>query len=142
MPDQGSQLPHSLTLNGADYFLLQLDKLMWQSSGKRNVCTFVVTLPERLSLEDLQHQLANRPAYQWLCRLRLSEGLPFCLAKWKLDAKAELPALTNINWKTEIVLPDSCYQQPWIFNANQHLKSICYIRPDRAQSWYLPGIMP
>jgi len=107
MPEQGSLLPNSLTLNGADYFLLQMDKLIWRSSGKRNVCTFVVTLPERLSLEDLQHQLANRPAYEWLCRLRLSEGLPFCLAKWKLDAKAELPSIVEYSLVNDEPLPDS-----------------------------------
>ncbi|ESS73470.1 putative polyketide synthase component [Methyloglobulus morosus KoM1] len=106
MPEQVSQFPDSLTLNGADYFLLQLDKLMWRSSGKRNVSTFVVSLPERLPLNELHNHLANRPAYQWLCRLRLREGLPFCLAKWKLDARAELPIIAEYTLAKDGSLPD------------------------------------
>lgn len=106
MLEQGSQFPDSLTLNGADYFLLQLDKLMWRSSGKRNVSTFVVSLPERLPLKELHNHLANRPVYQWLCRLRLREGLPFCLAKWKLDARAELPTIAEYNLAKDGSLPD------------------------------------
>jgi len=93
MPERDSQFPDSITLNGADYFCLQLDSLMWKSSGKRNVCTFVVTLPERLALEDLHQQLSRHPAYQWICQLRLTKGLPFSLAKWTRDPKAELPAI-------------------------------------------------
>jgi hypothetical protein len=107
MAEQDSQFPDSITLNGADYFLLQMDKLMWRSSGKRNVCTFVVSLPERLSLNDLQAQLANLPAYQWLCRLRLREGWPFCLAQWKLDAKAGLPTINEYQLANAEHLPDS-----------------------------------
>ena len=106
MPGQGNQFPDSVTLNGADYFLLQLDKLMWQSSGKRNVCTFVVTLPEPLSLQELHSQLASRPAYQWLCRLRLRAGLPFCLAKWTLDAKVRLPTINEYQLANAENLPD------------------------------------
>ena len=93
MPERDSQFPDSITLNGADYFCLQLDSLMWKSSGKRNVCTFVVTLPERLALEDLHQQLSRHPAYQWICQLRLTKGLPFSLAKWTRDPKAELPTI-------------------------------------------------
>jgi hypothetical protein len=107
MPDPASQFPSSITLNGADYFCLQLDRLMWKSSGKRNVCTLIVTLPERLTLEDLRHQLAMRPAYQWLCQLRLTQGLPFTLAKWTLAAKAELPTINEYQLAEGDSPPDS-----------------------------------
>jgi hypothetical protein len=117
MPEQGSPFPNSITLNGADYFLLQMDRLMWQSSGKRNVCTFVVSLPERLALEDLHRQLATRPAYQWICRLRLSEGLPFCLAKWTLAAKAGLPTINEYPLASGDPLPDS------VFSADLDIKN-------------------
>ena len=95
MPERDNQFPDSITLNGADYFCLQLDSLMWQTSGKRNVCTFVVTLPERLALEDLHQQLSSHPAYQWICRLRLRQGVPFSLAKWTHHPKVELPAINE-----------------------------------------------
>ncbi|MCX7086615.1 MAG: hypothetical protein NTV00_01025 [Methylococcales bacterium] len=108
MPEwQHSPFPSSLTLNGADYFLLQLDRLMWQSSGKRNVCTFVLTLPERLTLEDLQHHLANRPAYQWLCQLRLKQGWPLRLAKWTITTTEKLPAINEYQLSSGDDLPDS-----------------------------------
>jgi hypothetical protein len=117
MPEQGHLLPNSFTLNGVDCFLLQLDKLMWQSSGKRNVCTFVVTLPERLAIEELHRQLAKRRIYQWLCRLRLREGLPFCLSKWVLETKAELPVINEYQLASEEVLPDT------VLSANLDIKT-------------------
>jgi hypothetical protein len=107
MLDSDRQFPSSITLNGADYFCLQLDRLMWQASGKRNVCTLVVTLPERLALEDLQDQLSRCPAYQWLCKLRLREGLPFSLAKWVSAANAELPSINVYHLAAGDNLPDS-----------------------------------
>ncbi|WP_411728445.1 hypothetical protein [Methyloglobulus sp.] len=106
LPERDNPFPDSITLNGADYFCLQLDRLMWKSSGKRNVCTFVVTLPERLTLEDLRHQLANRPAYQSLCQLRLTKGLPFSLAKWTLAAKAALPTINEYRLASGSTPPD------------------------------------
>jgi hypothetical protein len=105
--------PDSITLNGADYFLLQLDKLMRQSSGQRNVCIFVVTLPERLALDDLQRQLATRPAYHWICRLRLREGWPFCLGKWTLDPKAGLPTIKEYPLANGDFLPDDVLSADW-----------------------------
>lgn len=106
MLESASPLPDSIPLNGADYFCLQLDRLMWQASGKRNVCTLVVTLAERLTLADLQQHLGQRPAYQWLCRLRLRAGLPFSLAKWVYVAKAELPTISEHHLADSDTLPD------------------------------------
>lgn len=99
--------PNRITLNGVDYFLLQLDRLMWQSSGKRNVCTFVVELPKPLTLAELQQQLTQRPAYQWLCRLRLRQGLPFSLAKWVYQPNAELPPINEYSLATEAALANN-----------------------------------
>lgn len=107
MAEQDNPFPDSIILNGADYFLLQLDKLMWKSSGKRNVCTFAVTLPDRLTLSDLSQHLSNKPAYQWLCRLRLTTGLPFSLAKWTYVAKAELPFISERSLPNTYSLPDA-----------------------------------
>jgi hypothetical protein len=106
MLEAARPFPDRITLNGADYFCLQLDRLMWQTSGKRNVCTLVVTLAERLTLADLQQHLGQRPAYQWLCRLRLREGLPFSLARWVYDAKAELPTISEHHLADSSNLPD------------------------------------
>lgn len=106
MPEQGHTLPDTLVLNGADYFCLQLDGLMWRSNGRRNVCTLVVTLTEPLTLEHLQQQLARRPAYQWLCQLRLKTGLPFSLARWRRDRKAALPPILEHHLPHDAPLPD------------------------------------
>lgn len=107
MPKSNHALPDALTLNGADYFCLQLDGLMWRSNGKRNVCTLVVTLTEHLTLEHLQHQLSQRPAYQWLCQLRLKTGVPFSLAQWRRDTEAALPAILEHPLPHGSPLPDN-----------------------------------
>lgn len=107
MPKSDHALPDTLTLNGADYFCLQLDGLMWRSNGQRNVCTLVVTLAERLILEYLQQQLAQRPAYQWLCQLRLKTGLPFSLAQWRRDPEAALPPILEHHLPHDSPLPNT-----------------------------------
>jgi hypothetical protein len=107
MPNQDNPFPDRITLNGADYFLLQLDRLMWKSSDKRNVCTLAVTLADRLTLDKLEQRLANKPAYQWLCRLRLKTGLPFSLAKWAYVAKAGLPSIIEHQLTNANALPDA-----------------------------------
>ncbi|POZ50050.1 hypothetical protein [Methylovulum psychrotolerans] len=106
MLETANPLPEHIVLNGADYFCLQLDRLMWQTSGKRNVCVLVVTLAERLALADLQQQLDQRPAYQWLCRLRLREGLPFSLAQWVYEPKAAMPVVSEYPLAASGKLPD------------------------------------
>ncbi len=93
MPDRNSFFPHQAVLNGADYFLLQLDRIMLRSSGKRNVCTFVVVLQERLEHDVLERALSANPAYRWVTRLRLHNGLPFTLVKWVVDDDAALPEI-------------------------------------------------
>lgn len=107
MPKSDLALPDTLTLKGADYFCLQLDGLMWRSNGQRNVCTLVVTLAERLTLDHLQQQLFQRPAYQWLCQLRLKTGLPFSLAQWRRDPGAALPAILEHSLPHDTPLPDN-----------------------------------
>lgn len=104
--------PSQITLNGADYFCLQLDKLMWKASRQRNVCTLVVALGGVLELADLQQQLGQRPAYPWLCRLRLREGLPFGLAKWVFDANAHLPDIKEYLLPALGEVPDQLLAQP------------------------------
>ena len=54
MAEKIPSFPDSVELNGADCFLLHLDKMMWSSSQQRNVCTFVVTLEQRLERDVLQ----------------------------------------------------------------------------------------
>lgn len=90
MAEKNSYFPDTVELNGADCFLLQLDHLMWSSSMRRNVCTFVLTLDQRIDLDTLAHCLSTNPAYQWVCGLRLKKGLPFSLAKWVFNDKVDL----------------------------------------------------
>lgn len=113
---QDCPFPESITLNGADLFLLQLDRLMWKLSGQRNICTFVVSLQERLEYEDLQAQLSANLAYQWVCRLRLNKGWPFLLAKWVYKASLELPEINQYELDEQISLPDHILAT--IFNDN------------------------
>ncbi len=55
MHEQEITYPVSMTLNGADYFLLQLDHLMWKLGRQRNICTFAVTLQECITSEELEN---------------------------------------------------------------------------------------
>lgn len=80
--------PDSIPLNGADCFLLQIDRLMWSQDKRRNVCSFVAHLEAEISLHQLQAELDEKPAYHWLSRLRLNHALPFCLPHWKENKQA------------------------------------------------------
>ncbi len=109
--------PESMTLNGADFFLLQLDRIMWKVSGQRNVCIFSVTLQERLEYEDLEKVLAANSAYQWVCRLRLKNSWPFTLAKWEYKAKLILPEIEQYQGNEQDGLPESLLNEP--FNVSR-----------------------
>lgn len=110
---QEYDFPNSMTLNGADFFLLQLDHIMWKLSGQRNICTFVVTLEERLEYEDLEKYLAVNTAYQWICRLRLQKGWPFALAKWGYNADLALPEIEQYQLDQLGALPAGLLEQPF-----------------------------
>jgi len=114
---QDSSFPDSITLNGADFFLLQLDHIMWKLSGQRNICTFVVTLQERLEYEDLEKHLSANSAYQWICRLRLQKGWPFTLTKWVFKAHLALPEIEQYQLDEQGSLPESFLKKP--FNIEQ-----------------------
>jgi hypothetical protein len=100
-------LPDEVELNGADCFLLQLDHLMWSSSQQRNVCTFMLTLEQRIELETLSHILSTNLAYQWVCGLRLKKGLPFTLAKWVFDEQAKPNEINQHQLENSNTVPDS-----------------------------------
>lgn len=100
-------LPHTVELNGADYFLLQLDRLMWSSSKQRNVCTFVITLKQRLELDVLNHSLLANPAFLWVTSLRLKQGLPFTLSQWVVDKKATRTEIKQHQLIETAIVPES-----------------------------------
>lgn len=87
--------PDYIELNGADNFLLQLDRIMYQSSVKRNVCTLVLTFEEQLDIETLENLLSDNSAFKWISSLRLRTGMPFFLAKWVVKADAERPKINQ-----------------------------------------------
>jgi len=107
MSERDKLFPSYFALNGADYFLLQLDRIMHRSSGKNNVCTFVVTFNDRLESGDLKHYLSDKPVYQWLSRIRLKQGLPFSLAKWVVDPKVQVPDIRQHQLADDQVVPES-----------------------------------
>lgn len=107
MSEPDNSFPACFALNGADYFLLQLDKIMLRSSGNNNVCTLVVTLQERLELNDLEHCLSNKPVYQWLRRLRLKKGLPFSLHKWIVVPGVEVPEIKQYQLEKNQGVPEN-----------------------------------
>lgn len=110
---QERPFPASITLNGADFFLVQLDHIMWKLSGQRNICTFAVTLQERLEYEDLEKHLSANLAYQWICRLRLQKGWPFSLAKWVFKAGLALPEIEQYQHDGQGFLPESLLKMPF-----------------------------
>lgn len=85
--------PKQIILNGADYFLLQLDQIMLQSSGRRNVCTFVLELEDQLDHLAFEQSLLNNSAYRWICSLRIKKSPPFLLTQWVTDINAEIPTV-------------------------------------------------
>ena len=85
--------PKKIVLNGADYFLLQLDRIMQRSSRKYNVCTFVLELQDPLDHQQLEQTLITNPAYQWVTSLRIKKKLPFLLTQWSVDNNAVVPAI-------------------------------------------------
>ncbi len=108
-----SDFPSSIALNGADFFLLQLDRMMWQSSRCRNICTFVVRLDARLECRELASYLSTNAAYQWICRLRLQKTWPFVLAKWVFNADIVLPAIDEYQGEQGDTLPSDLLQKPF-----------------------------
>jgi NRPS condensation-like uncharacterized protein len=107
MSERHNPFPSQFTLNGADYFLLQLDRIMLRSSGKNNVCTLVVTLQQRLELDDLKRYLSDKPVYQWVSKLRLKKGLPFTLIKWVVDAKGDVAEIQQHQLEENQNVPDN-----------------------------------
>jgi hypothetical protein len=93
MADQSNQFPSTVTLNGADYFLLQLDRMMVRTSHRNNVCTFVVSLKEPLAPETLEQSLLSHQLYVWVTRLRFTHPFPLTLARWVFDKTLPLPQI-------------------------------------------------
>ncbi len=107
------KFPTSMTLNGADFFLLQLDHLMWKLGKQRNICTFAVALQERIRYQDLENRLAADLSYQWITRLRLQQGWPFLLAKWVLKSDVALPELNQYQIDDPDSLPADLFKIPF-----------------------------
>ncbi|MEE9396285.1 MAG: hypothetical protein V3V31_04655 [Methylococcales bacterium] len=85
--------PTEFPLNGIDHFLHQLDRILFQSSGKRNVCSFVVDLKGHLTAAFLNEQLCSHPTYRWITAFRLKPGRFFALARWRIDPSADYPRI-------------------------------------------------
>lgn len=108
-----AEFPKSITLNGADFFLLQLDRIMWKLSGQRNICMFAVSLEKDIELETLAEYLSENEAYQWICRLRLKHGWPFTLAKWCYKPEQELPGVDLYQQEQSTGLPEGVLEMPF-----------------------------
>ncbi len=112
MTDATPDLPRQFPCNGIDYFLYQLDQIMFAASGKRNVCSLAIELDGALDKERLQRHLARQPAYCWLTALRFRKGPPFALSRWQLDAKAPLPEIAEQQLPDYQGVPDSLLDRP------------------------------
>ena len=129
-----NNFPDTVELNGADCFLLQLDHLMWSSSKRHNVCTFVLTLDQRIDLENLTRSLLTNSAYQWICGLRLKKGLPFTLAKWVFNDKVELAEINEHHLKNTNDVPDSLLATDLNLNKQAAFKVDLVQLPDNTGS--------
>ncbi len=103
--------PEQIPFNGVDYFLYQLDRMMYQSSGNRNICTFVVELENSLESQQLQQILADSPAYRWITSLRIQQGLPFTLVRWCSDPDVGCPEILEHQLSEKSDLPDQLIGQ-------------------------------
>ncbi|KAF3981384.1 MAG: hypothetical protein HFP78_07070 [Methylococcales symbiont of Hymedesmia sp. n. MRB-2018] len=106
MTEKINAFPDTVELNGADCFLLQLDKLMWSSNKRRNVCTFALTLDRCMELDTLTGILSTNPAYQWVCGLRLKKGFPFSLPKWEFNNTVSLAKIQQHKVASLREIPD------------------------------------
>lgn len=113
MAEQESDFPERMTLNGADYFLFQLDRLMWKLGKQRNICTFAVTLQERISAEELKKRLTANLSYQWICRLRLQKSWPFTLLKWVHKSAIVLAEIQQYQLEDAGTLPEHVFNMPF-----------------------------
>ena len=85
--------PAEFSLNGIDHFLHQLDGVLFRSTGKRNVCSFVVEVEGHLTASTLTEHLRSHPTYRWITGLRLWRGKFFRLARWYLDSSSPCPRI-------------------------------------------------
>jgi NRPS condensation-like uncharacterized protein len=99
--------PKAFPLNGIDHFLHQLDRVLFQSSGKGNVCSFVVEVEGHLAASALHEYLSAQPTYQWLTGLRLRRGRFFKLARWSVDISTNCPSIQEHELSATGELPDS-----------------------------------
>lgn len=105
-------LPRQFPCNGIDYFLYQLDRIMFAASGKRNVCSLAIELDGTLDKASLQRQLCKQPVYRWLTALRFRPGLPFALSRWQLDEKAPVPEISEQQLSAYQDIPESLLYRP------------------------------
>lgn len=106
MAEQEQQFPKKFALNGADYFLLQLDKIMLRTSEMRNVCTFAITLKNQLDSQAFEQSLFNNLAYQWITSLRIKKSFPFSLVQWSVDEKPIIPGVSLHQLREEQDIPE------------------------------------
>ncbi len=99
--------PTEFPLNGIDHFLHQLDPVLFQASGKGNVCSFVVEVEGHLTALALHEYLSPQPTYQWITRLRLRRGRLFKLARWSVDVSANCPSIQEHELSVTGEPPDS-----------------------------------
>lgn len=99
--------PTEFPLNGIDHFLYQLDRVLFHSSGKGNVCSFVVEVEGHLTASALHEYLSTQPTYQWITGLRLRPGKFFKLSRWCVDSSANCPGIQEHKLSVTGELPDS-----------------------------------
>jgi hypothetical protein len=112
MTEAITDLPRQFSCNGIDYFLYQLDQLMFAAGGKRNVCALAVELDGALDRTALQQQLSQRPVYPWLTGLRFQPGLPFALGRWRHNPNVALPEIIEHHLPDYQGIPDALLDTP------------------------------
>lgn len=77
------ELPLSVPLTGADYFVCALDRQMRRAGLPGNVCRLVVRLEGGTDPARLAERLAGSEVLRWLARLRLTRDLPLQTPRWR-----------------------------------------------------------
>jgi len=98
-------------LNGADYFMLVLDRLMVKSSGWSNACRFVVELNCSISRIELELFLRQNHAFEILQSLRLKVPGFLIFPYWQVTASSAIPSVREFKVQDIENIPEKCFDK-------------------------------
>lgn len=110
------QLPHTLPLNGSDFFQVLLDKHHRQVGLQGNVSRFTLDLDGQPDAKALEQRINEDPYFRWLHQLRWKRRWLFQLPVWKKINKVARIRVGVYEYEEPSGLPSILWEQdikPW-----------------------------